>query len=102
MDMDITDFGTQIYNEAFALGEKYGLKQDRKGINDIINSLKETMQDTEFYKVMTEEIIIEGLEVESDREVKIDIINNLLNLMENGYISGFDKGFKEARQKARR
>ena len=97
MDTELI-FAQKLYNECFAFGEEYGRKQDREGINERIDTLKKTMQDpkSELYK-----IIIEDFNLKSDKELKNKIIDTMLKLMEQAYISGFDKGFKETRQKAR-
>ena len=89
-------FALQIYNEAFAFGEMYGQKQDREGINERIDSLKKALnqKQSKDYKGFIEAFGIEKL----DEKTKCLILQETLKIMESGYISGFDKGFKEARQ----
>ena len=88
-------FAQQLYNDCFLFGVEYGKKQDRKGINERIDTLKKTMKDT---KSELHKIIIEDFNLKSDEELKNKVINTMLKVMEEAYISGFDKGFKEARQ----
>ena len=92
-------FALQLYNEAFAFGKMYGLKQDREGINERINSLKKALsqKQSKDYKGFIKAFGIEKL----DEKAKFEIIQGMLKLMESAYISGFDKGFKETRQKVR-
>lgn len=89
------DFCQELYNESFLLGKEYGRKQDREGINERIETLKKTMKDP---KSELHKIIIEDFNLKSNEELKNKVINTMLKLMEEAYISGFDKGFKEARQ----
>lgn len=88
-------FAQELYNESFLFGEEYGRKQDREGINERIETLKKTMKDP---KSELHKIIIEDFNLKLDEELKNKVINTMLKVMEEAYISGFDKGFKEARQ----